>query len=116
MSRLLCCILLGGWVQGILPLAVYPADPAAAIEAAGIRGSLVICGGGKLPEQVTQQFMKLAGGTSARLVIIPTASTGADKAMAEEYLSPWRKRQPASLVLLHTRSSARAAAEDFIVP
>jgi cyanophycinase len=115
LSRLFCCIFLGGWIQGILALAAYPADTAAGIEAAGIRGSLVICGGGKLPEEVAQQFMKLAGGTSARLVIIPTASTGADEAGADHYLSPWRKRKPASVVLLHTRSRARADAEDFTV-
>ncbi len=119
MSRLFYCILLGGWVQGILPLAAFPVSPeesAAGIEAAGIKGSLVLCGGGELPEEVVQQFMKLAGGSSARLVIIPTASTGADKATAENYLSSWRKRKAASVVLLHTRSRQRADAKDFSDP
>ena len=113
MRSLFCLIFLGGWIQGILPLAAYPADSAARIEAAGIKGSLVICGGGELPEQVAGQFLKLAGGSSARLVIIPTASAGADKEKAENYLSPWRKRKPASVVLLHTRSRQRADEEAF---
>ncbi len=42
----------------------------------GISGALVICGGGKLPEEAARRFMKLAGGSEARLVVIPTASVG----------------------------------------
>src|SRR4051812_19076781 len=39
------------------------------------RGSLVICGGGKLPNSVFDRFMELAGGSQARIVHIPTASS-----------------------------------------
>lgn len=119
MSRPLGCILLGVWLQGCLASAAISMplpDPPARIAAEGIKGSLVICGGGKLPEEAARQFMKLAGGNKARLVIIPTASSTADKADAEKFLSSWRRRMPASAVLLHTRSRQQADAEDFSSP
>src|SRR5579872_6924617 len=56
---------------------VLAGDEAAAmperIDPAGIKGSLVICGGGALPDSVRDKFIELAGGKKARLVIIPTA-------------------------------------------
>src|ERR1700720_3086351 len=43
-----------------------------------IRGTLVIVGGGSIPDSVYDAFLKAAGGPKARLVIIPTAGGGAD--------------------------------------
>src|SRR5688500_5244702 len=37
-------------------------------------GTLLIVGGGKVPETVHARFLQLAGGEGARLVVIPTAS------------------------------------------
>ena len=118
MSRLLCCVLLGVWVQGHLAstaLSMPPPDSPARIAAEGINGSLVICGGGKIPEEAARQFMKLAGGAAARLVVIPTAAA-ADNAAAQKHLSSWRERKPASVVLLHTRSRQQAETGDFVKP
>ena len=33
-------------------------------------GSLLICGGGKLPEEIYDRFMVLAGGNDAHIVVI----------------------------------------------
>src|SRR4051812_22090891 len=44
------------------------------------RGTLVICGGGKLSPSIRQEFCKLAGGPRARIVVIPTAATAAGDA------------------------------------
>ena len=76
----------------------------------GGRGALVICGGGGIPESVRQEFLKLAGGTKAKLVVIPTASADADGSadVRSGFLEPWTKRGVASATLLHTRSRARA--------
>ena len=41
-------------------------------------GALVICGGGLLPENVRGRFLELAGGTAAKIVVIPTANGFAD--------------------------------------
>ena len=119
MIRLFPCVFLLGCIQGICAtptIAKPPPDPPARIVASGISGSLVICGGGKFPEEAGRRFLKLAGGSAARLVIIPTASVDADKADGEKFLSSWRKRKPASVVLLHTRSVRQANTEDFVRP
>ena len=119
MSRPLACVLLAGLLQGFCAssaISIPPPDSPERIAASGISGALVICGGGKFPEEAARRFMKLAGGSKARLVVIPTASADADKPDTEKYLSSWRKRMPASVALLHTRSRQRADAEDFVKP
>ena len=74
------------------------------IDPIGIRGALVLCGGGTLPSAARKQFLKLAGGGAARLVIIPTAAEEAELADLDKFLEPWRDGQAASLTALHTRS------------
>lgn len=82
------------------------------------RGALVICGGGRLPESARREFVRLAGGPKARIVVIPTASEDADgpPATRAEYLEPWTRLGVASSVLLHTRSRARAGEPAFVRP
>lgn len=81
-------------------------------------GSLLICGGGKLPKQVLDAFWREAGGANARLVVISTASGYADDADAESrFLGPWRKDQPqARITLLHTRDRGTADQAEFAAP
>jgi cyanophycinase len=80
-------------------------------------GSLLIVGGGGIPERVKSKFMALAGGKAAKLVIVPTASEYADKAEERDgYLDPWRKYSPVSLTFLHTRLREEADSEAFVRP
>ncbi len=80
-------------------------------------GSLVIVGGGAIPDKVRDKFMSLAGGKAARLLIIPTASSAADQRREDEgYLKPWRPYAPAGLALLHTRSRKKADDAQFVKP
>ena len=96
--------------------AIFLASSACAAEP-GKAGSLVIVGGGQIPDGIRDKFMALAGGKAARLVVIPTASTYADRKEDEEgYLVSWRKYSPASLTLLHTRSRAQADMPSFVKP
>jgi cyanophycinase len=46
-----------------------------------VRGSLVIVGGGRIPKAVAERFVQLAGGASAKVVLVPAAtpSTGRDQ-------------------------------------
>lgn len=81
-----------------------------------IKGSLVIGGGGGMPQQVWDRFMELAGGEEARLVIIPTASSRADSLIPEQYLADWYTRNPSSVVMLHTCSQEKANDPDFVAP
>ena len=95
---------------------IFLATSASAAEPAKA-GSLVIVGGGPIPDGIRDKFMALAGAKAARLVVIPTASTSADRKEDEEgYLEPWRKYSPASLTLLHTRSRVQADLPSFIKP
>ncbi len=43
------------------------------------RGSLLICGGGDLPDVVWQRFIDLAGGPEAKIVFLPTALPNPDR-------------------------------------
>ena len=87
------------------------------IDPDGIKGSLVLCGGGKLPDAVRDRFIELAGGEKARLVIIPTASD--DDTVTEdarEVAAIWDARKPASVTILHTRAQDEANDPAFVEP
>src|SRR4051812_42638449 len=58
------------------PASATPAGPAGVrvVEHAAGGGKLVICGGGKLPKPIRDQFCKFAGGSQGRIVVIPTAT------------------------------------------
>lgn len=90
-----------------------------ALEATGHRevlGSLLLCGGGRLPHEITDTFLELAGGQDARIVVIPTAGSHADGPDPKATLDRWRRRTPRSLVLLHTRSRDEADRDAFVAP
>jgi len=84
--------------------------------AASIAGTLVIVGGGKMPDSVISAFVKAAGGAKAELVVIPTASVTADKDTAESTIALWQKRGAGSVKVLHTRSRDKANDPDFVKP
>lgn len=69
-----------------------------------VSGSLVIVGGGKLPDAVRDEFFKLAGDKDkARIVVIPTANADADDPKkAEAFLKQW-KISPRSVSRYSTR-------------
>jgi cyanophycinase len=92
-------------------------DPAAPEPISKIRGSLVIGGGGSISDAIADRFVELAGGRDARIVVIPTASARADDdATTDEPLEMWKKREPASVAILHTRDRERANEPEFIEP
>jgi cyanophycinase len=90
--------------------------PAVREPASEIRGALVICGGGRMPDTIRDRFLELAGGRKAHLVVVPTANPRADTAEAEKSLLPWKGQPHASLTLLHTRSKEKADDADFLRP
>jgi cyanophycinase len=93
----------------------HAADPPP-IHPDGIRGALVIAGGGKLPASAKERFLKLAGGDSAKLVIVPTAATDAVLDKGDAALNSWRECGASKLTLLHTRSRDQANDPEFLVP
>jgi cyanophycinase len=82
----------------------------------GISGSLVLCGGSKLPDRIRDRFFALAGGENAKIVVIPTANDKAESDESESYLDYWTAREPKSLVMMHTRKRDIANTEAFLAP
>ena len=73
-------------------------------------GSLVIAGGGYVTPEIRSRFVELAGGSQARIVVIPAV----DPAPGEEgkWLAPWQKLgvQNVQLLNAHDRTTASTPA------
>ncbi len=82
----------------------------------GIRGSLFLVGGGPFPKELSDEFLRLAGGADAKLVVIPTAGASADEDGGAKLVEEWKKRGVADVVALHTRSRETAEGEEFVAP
>jgi cyanophycinase len=87
--------------------------PEAAIAA---RGALVIVGGGRTTEAIREEFIRLAGGPRARIVLIPSACTYDSVEAMKDYFSVWREYPVASLEFLDTASRQQADSPEFIRP
>ena len=79
-------------------------------------GTLVICGGGEISDEVLDQFVVAAGGEEARVVVITTASQTADSDEIEDELEYWRSQKLSRLTILHTRSRETANDPEFASP
>jgi cyanophycinase len=99
-----------------LVLLSWGSDPAG--EAPWVRragGTLMLCGGGRLPDEILDRFVELAGGRRARIVVIPTANPAPEEA-AGRAVELWRARRVGAVHVLHTRSRATADDPDFVRP
>ena len=79
-------------------------------------GSLVICGGGKMPDPVRERFVELAGGPSARILVIPTAHSYADGPTVNRAIEAWNGQRVEWIKLFHTRSRQQADDPEFVRP
>lgn len=77
-------------------------------------GTLIVHGGGNVSAEVRDRFLELAGGSQAKLLVIPTADTETPE--DDGRLETWRTRKPASVALLHASSREQAEAEQFAEP
>src|SRR5438128_1604949 len=80
------------------------------------RGSLVICGGGRLGSEILNEFIALAGGPDAPIVIIPTASESEQIPADHLEKSALAKAGARNLILLHTRDRKVADSAGFVAP
>lgn len=79
-------------------------------------GTLFIHGGGRLTREATEEFIRLAGGTGAPFVIIPTAEPGEDWG-AEYVAKSFLARSGAKdVTVLHTRDRLEADSAAFVAP
>lgn len=97
-------------------MSVVPQAPSVVRTEADAVGSLVIAGGGDLPQSIYDRFIELAGEENAHIVIIPTASVKADE--QKDVRSHWRggELRVKSAKLLHTRNPATANDPAFAEP
>lgn len=110
---------LAGVLLGFLPgMAAEPkveAPPSSAATPAPA-GSLVIVGGGILPDSIRDRFVQLAGGKKGRLVVIPTASERADDSRIQQISSYWQTMGFGSVKMLHTLDPKQADDPLFVKP
>jgi cyanophycinase len=84
---------------------------------APLPGPLVIVGGGGMPEAIRKTFIDLAGGDTAKIVVVPTASVDAEDATkTESFREGWRKLKPASVTVLHAKTAEQANDATFLTP
>jgi cyanophycinase len=116
MSKFLMCV-----VAGLLTLSLagtdarprdFPRTNAPAGSSAVNQGTLLLVGGGGLPDSIRQRFLDLAGGRAARLVIIPSASALPDA--PAEALAYWKTAPVQSVRVLHAASRAQADDPAFV--
>jgi cyanophycinase len=98
----------------VAPKKASPVAPARAL--AGPTGSLVIVGGGLVPDSVRLRFLDLAGGKKARLVVIPTASEWGHKTGVFKGYELWKGQPAESVTLLHTLDRKKANDLAFVKP
>ncbi len=72
------------------------------------QGTLFIVGGGALPASLKREFLELAGGNEARLVVIPGAAVSAER--MDDYTEDWQGLGAHSVKILHADS--RSLADD----
>lgn len=111
MMRLLAAVvLLAGLADGT------HAQDNGAVTRGPERGALVIAGGGRLGPEIMNRFIELAGGTEARIVVIPTA--GEQDQFPDDWagLRPLREAGARQVVVLHTRDARVADSEAFVKP
>jgi cyanophycinase-like exopeptidase len=77
-------------------------------------GSLIICGGGAVPEEVCQCFLDLAGGSRAWLAIIPSYDPSPKE--TAQLIESWRNRGVASVFVLHATSRSHSNDPAFVKP
>jgi cyanophycinase len=111
---------LAGLLLGLLPAAVLAelkigTPPLRPVEKKVV-GSLVIVGGGLMPDTIRERFLELAGGKNGRLVVIPTASALDDQTRIYRSYNYWKTQGLASVSMLHTLDPREANNPAFIKP
>ena len=97
-----------------------PVGAQAAPQYGPASGTLLIVGGGNLDGSgILEKFIALAGGSSAKIVVVPTAGGNRDRQgnvityNADSVLAPWRKLGLTNVHMLHTADPKVADTEEF---
>jgi len=77
------------------------------------KGTLIAVGGGYIPDSIIDEFIVLAGGTDAPIVLIPTASENPDTTGIQKM---WRDKGVKNISVLHTKNKETANSKEFTRP
>jgi cyanophycinase len=79
-------------------------------------GKLMICGGGQMPPGIYNEFVRLAAGEKARIVVIPTAKAWSSREDMEGRFAHWREMSVSSVEFLDAQSRDEANEDAFVKP
>ena len=79
-------------------------------------GSLIVIGGGNVPDDIMKEFRDLAGGDSAKIVVIPTANVLNNVIDTLSLRSFFEKHCFTNITILHTSDPSEANKNAFIQP
>lgn len=79
-------------------------------------GSLIVIGGGNVPDDIMKEFRDLAGGDSAKIVVIPTANVLNNVIDTLSLRSFFEKHGFTNITILHTIDTVEANKNAFIQP
>ena len=91
-----------------------PSSKPTAVSTGPKKGSLVIVGGGRIPQSISERFIALAGGPDANFVYIPTAAE--DQALNRGGDESPKLFGLKNVTALHTRDRNEANTEKFAAP
>lgn len=77
-------------------------------------GALVICGGGRLNEEVYQEFLRLAGGKDAHVVHVPSAYNFSSTSAMRYRYNGWLSYNVASFAFLDAKDRDEADSDEFV--
>jgi cyanophycinase len=94
-----------------------PSGPAPETRFGPPRGHLVVAGGGDLTGTgIVERFVELAGGRTARIVVIPTADGSGEYDLDWPGLDILRNAGARNITVLHTTDRLVADSEEFVGP
>lgn len=76
-------------------------------------GTILMCGGGKLPESILNRFCELSDHENSTLVLIPTASPRSDTHDYSPWMEIWSKKGWRNVHVLHAVDKQSALNTDF---
>jgi cyanophycinase len=101
---------------GICLLLFTVATPLSAQEVGPEHGALVIVGGAMRDPAIVKEFLDLAGGPDAPIVVIPTAGGADEYDQYWEGLRPFKEQGATNLTVLHTIDRAESDTDAFVEP
>lgn len=103
------------WRRDAIDRTLEPFPPAEPYAPVVENGTLLIVGGGGLPDGLIDRFIELAGGAEeARLVYVPCSERG-DVGASQRTVEGWKQRGVKNATFIHTKDRLRANTDEEIL-